>query len=152
MSKTSKKNRLLVKMKDPFFIHKQVQDSDLTFMIGHYALPWRAITNVPLCDAVIAKIDKVKKAFPEAHIEFNFNRENPAFLFRVTGRTKRSTSDENNPTIGEAVARAKATARACVISKAIIKAAIEGLEEELKRNLAVFQDWHMKEKNIVRGV
>lgn len=153
MSKNSKKNRLLVKTKEPYFIHKQAQNTDLTFMIGYYALPWRAVTNVPLCDAVIDKIDRnVKKAFPEAHITFNFNRENPAFLFRVVGRTQRSTTDENNPTVGEAVARAKATAKACVISKAIIKAAIAGLEEELKRNLTVFQDWHNKEKNIVRGV
>lgn len=152
MSK-NKKNRLLVRTKEPVFIHKEVNGTDMTCMIGNYALPWRAITNVPLCDAVIAKIDKnVKTAFPKAHIEFNFQRENPAFLFRVTGRTYRSTTDTNNPSVGEAVARAKAVASACVICKAIIRAAIEGLEEELNRNLIIFKDWHEKEKGIVRGV
>lgn len=152
MSKNSKKNRLLVRVKEPFFIHKQTEDSDLTFMIGHYALPWKALTNVPLCNAVIKKVEKVTKAFPDAHIEFNYNVENPAFLFRTTGRTKRSTTDEHNPVVGESVARAKAYSRACVIAKAIIRAAMDGLEEELKRSMVVFNDWHEKERKIVRGV
>lgn len=151
MSK-NKKNRLLVNVKKPFFIHKQVDGTDLTLMIGYYALPWRVVTDVPLCDAVIKKVEKVKKAFPEAHIEFNFNRENPAFLFRVVGKTKRCTTDENIPAVGEVVARAKAMTQACVISKAIIKAAMNGLEEELNRSLIIFKDWQNKERNIVKGI
>lgn len=150
--KPNKKKRLLVKVKAPYFIHKEVKGTDLTFMIGEYALPWKEISDAPLCDAVIAKINKVKKAFPEAHIEFNFSRENPAFLFRVVGRTKRCPGDEQNQEIGDAVARAKATSRACVICKAIIRASIEGLEEELKRNLRIFDEWHEKERNLIRGI
>lgn len=152
MSKSPKKRKLLVKVKGPYFIHKQAQDSDLTFMIAQYALPWKEITNVPICEAVLNKVEKVKKAFPEAHIEFNFNIEHPAFIFNVVGRTKRSINDEPNQSIGDAVARAKAVAKACTISKAIIKAAIEGLEEDLRRNLVVFNDWRLKEKEIVKGV
>ena len=95
---------------------------------------------------------ELKKAFPDAHIEFNFNREAPAFLFRAIGRTKRCGGDEQNQSVGDAVARAKATARACVISKAIIKSAMSGLEEELKRNLRIFDEWREKERDIVKGV
>lgn len=152
MSKSPKKRRPLVKTKEPYFIHKQTENSDLTFMIAQYALPWNEITNVPLCSAVIAKVEKVKKAFPEAHIEFNFSHERPAFIFNVVGRTKRSINDTPNQSVGDAVARAKATAKACTISRAIIRAALEGLEEELKRNLIVFEDWRAKEKNLVKGV
>ena len=152
MNKPKKKKHLLVKNKTPYFIHKEVQGTNFTFMIGEFALPWKEISDAPLCDAVITKISKVKKAFPEAHIEFNFNRENPAFLFRVVGRTKRCPGDEQNQDIGDAVAIAKATSRACIISKAIIKAAIEGLEEELKRNLRIFEEWHEKERNLVKGI
>lgn len=152
INKPKKKKQLLVKLKAPYFIHKDVQGTNLTFCIAEYALPWKEISDAPLCDAVITKINKVKKAFPEAHIEFNFQRENPAFLFRVVGRTKICPGDEHNQDIGDAVARAKATSRACIVSKAIIKASIEGLEEELKRNLRIFEEWHEKEKSIVRGV
>ena len=151
MSK-NRKSRLLVKVKEPFFIHKQVDDSDLTFMIGYYALPWRAITNVPLCDAVVKRVEKLKKAFPDAHIDFNFNRENPAFLFRVVGKTRRCTTDDHNPIVGEAAARAKALIQACVISKAIIKEAMKGLEEELNRSFIIFKDWQEKERRIIKGV
>ena len=152
INKPKKKKQLLVKIKTPYFIHKEYAGNNLTFCIAEYALPWNKISDAPLCDAVITKITKVKKAFPDAHIEFNFNRENPAFLFKVIGRTKRCPGDEHNQDVGDAVARAKATSRACVISKAIIKAAIEGLEEELKKNLRIFEEWHEKEKSIVRGV
>ena len=152
INKPNKKRKLLVKIKPPYFIHKEVQGTNLTFMIGEFALPWNEISDAPLCDAVLTKINKVKKAFPEAHIEFNFSRENPAFLFRAVGRTKRCPGDEHSQDIGDAVARAKATSKACVISKAIIRAAIEGLEEELKRNLRIFEEWHEKEKSIIRGV
>ena len=152
MSKSPRKRKMLVKIKEPYFIHKQAQDSDLTFMIAQYALPWKEITNVPICEAVLIKVEKVKKAFPEAHIEFNFNIEHPAFIFNVVGRTKRSVNDEQNQSLGDAVARAKAVAKACTISKAIIRAAIEGLEEDLRRNLVVFNDWRAKEKNLVKGV
>lgn len=151
MSK-EKKNRLLVNVKKPFYIHKQVEGEDVTFMIGYYALPWGAITNVPLCDSVLKKVEKLQKAFPKAHIEFNFQRENPAFLFRVVGRTKRHLTDKHDPAVGEAVARAKAMKEACIISKAIIRAAMNGLEEELKRSFNIFNDWQEKEKNIVRGI
>jgi hypothetical protein len=152
--KSKKKKQLLVKTKEPFFIHKEVKGTNLTFMIGEYALPWKAITNVPPCDAAINedRLKKLKKAFPDAHIEFNFNREAPAFLFRAIGRTKRCGGDEQNQSVGDAVARAKATARACVISKAIIKSAMSGLEEELKRNLRIFDEWREKEREIVKGV
>ena len=152
MSKSPRKRKMLVKIKEPYFIHKQAQDSDLTFMIAQYSLPWKEITNVPICEAVLIKVEKVKKAFPEAHIEFNFNIEHPAFIFNVVGRTKRSVNDEQNQSLGDAVARAKAVAKACTISKAIIRAAIEGLEEDLRRNLVVFNDWRAKEKNLVKGV
>lgn len=151
MSK-NKKSRLLVKVKDPFFIHKEVNGTDMTFMIGYYALPWRAITNVPLCDAVVKRVEKLKKAFPDAHIDFNFNRENPAFLFRVVGKTKRCITDEHNVDVGEVVARAKAISQACVISKAIIREAMKGLEEELNRSFIIFKDWQEKERRIIRGV
>lgn len=151
MSK-NRKNKLLVKVKDPFFIHKEVKGTDMTFMIGYYALPWRAITNVPLCDAVVKKVEKLKKAFPDAHIDFNFNRENPAFLFRVVGKTKRCITDEHNSDVGEVVARAKAMTQACVISKAIIREAMKGLEEELNRSFIIFKDWQEKERRIIKGV
>jgi hypothetical protein len=151
MSK-NRKSRLLVKVKDPFFIHKEVNGTDMTFMIGYYALPWRAITNVPLCDAVVKKVEKLKKAFPDAHIDFNFNRENPAFLFRVVGKTKRCITDEHNADVGEVVARAKAMSQACVISKAIIREAMKGLEEELNRSFIIFKDWQEKERRIIKGV
>src|SRR5574344_1531682 len=85
INKPKKKKQLLVKLKAPYFIHKDVQGTNLTFFIADYALPWKEISDAPLCDAAITKINKVKKAFPEAHIEFNFQRENPAFLFKVVG-------------------------------------------------------------------
>lgn len=152
MTKFKKKKQILVKIGEPYFIHKEAKGTDMTFMIGKYAIPWNGITNVPLCDAVITKIEKVRKCFPEAHIEFNFNRENPAFIFNVVGRTKRCINDKADKGIGETVAKAKATAKACVVAKAIIKAAMDGLEEELKRSFIVFDEWHDKEKRIVRGV
>jgi hypothetical protein len=155
----------LVEREKPCFIHKTIEveernensqniitkKTELTFMIGKYALPWKSIApNIPLCDAVITKIEKVKKAFPKAHIEFNFNRENPAFLFNVVGRTQRHENDEPNQDVGDTVAMAKATARACAIAKAIIQASINGLEVDLKRNLKIFEEWNKKEKNIIK--
>lgn len=153
MSKKSKRRQLIVKVQEPYFIHKTLDNStEMTIMVGKYALPWRAITNVPLCDAVMAKIEKIKRAFHDAHIEFNFNRENPAFIFNVSGKTIRHDGDTPDPATGDKVARAKALNRACVISKAIANAAKEGLEEELNRTIDVLNAWREKEKRIVKGI
>lgn len=153
MSKKSKKKQLIVKVREPHFIHKTLEGgAEMTIMVGKYALPWKAITNVPICGPVVAKIEKVKKTFPDAHIEFNFNQENPAFIFNASGKTIRHDGDTPNKYIGDKVARAKVLCRACVISKAITLAAKEGLEEELNRTITVLDVWREKEKNVIKGV
>ena len=58
INKPKKKKQLLVKLKAPYFIHKDVQGTNLTFCIAEYALPWKEISDAPLCDAVITKINK----------------------------------------------------------------------------------------------
>ena len=153
MSRISRKKQLLIKVQEPFYIHKTLSNGEeMTIMVAKYALPWKALTNVPLCDAVMRKISKVQKAFSDAHIDFNFDRENPAFVFDVSGKTVSHKEDIPNKTIGEKVAKAKALARACTICKAISLAAKEGLEEELNRNIDVLNVWYEKEKEIIRGI
>ena len=153
MSKKSKKKQLIVKVREPYFIHKTLESgAEMTIMVGKYALPWKAITNVPICGPVMAKIEKVKKTFPDAHIEFNFRQENPAFIFNVSSKTIRHEGDTPDQSVGDKVARAKTLCRACVISKAIALAAKEGLEEELNRAIAVLDVWREKNKNVIKGV
>lgn len=152
MSKKSKKKQLIVQVREPYFIHKKLEEgTEMTIMVGTYALPWKAITNVPICHAVMTKVEKVQKAFSEAHIEFNFKQENPAFIFNVSGKTIRHEGDTPDPSIGNKVARAKALCKACSIGKAIALAAKEGLEEELNRTVEVLENWRRKEKNIIKG-
>lgn len=153
MSKNSKKKQLIVEVKEPCFIHKTATNgNEMTIMVGRYALPWKAITNIPLCDAVLVKLNKVKKAFPDARIEFNFSRENPAFLFKSFGITTRHDEDKHDPFIGMRVAKAKAIARAIAISMAISKAIKVGLEEELNRTIDVLNVWRQKEKKIIKEI
>ena len=153
MSKNSKKKQLIVEIKEPCFIHKIAKNgNEMTIMVGRYALPWKAITNIPLCDAVLVKLNKVRKAFPDAHVEFNFNRENPAFLFKVSGITTRHEEDKYDPSIGMRVAKAKAVTRAIAVSIAISKAIKVGLEEEINRTIDVLNVWRQKEKKIIKEI
>ena len=54
--------------------------------------------------------------------------------------------------LGDRVARARAMARACVVSRHIILAIKEGLEEELNRSAEIFKARFEKEKRIIKGV
>ena len=87
-----------------------------------------------------------QKAFQEAHIEYIAG--SPAFIFQTTGITVRHDNDVNDPMIGKRVAKAKAFNKACAISRAIIKAAKSGLEEELMRTDATLKAWQEKENKI----
>lgn len=140
--------RILIQVKEPRYIHKKVNGKDMTIMTCTYALPWEAITSVPLCEEVIKKVGKVRNAFKEAHIDFNCIPENPAFIFQTTGITVRHDNDSNNPIIGDRIAKAKAFSKACAISRAIIKAAKSGLEEDLLRADVTLKAWQEKENRI----
>lgn len=147
----NKYRKKLVKLKDPCFIHKRQGCTDFTFMVGEYALPWKEIIDMPLCSSGMRGIPRVARAFPKANIYWmTCDGKDPAIHFKVIGKTKRYPGDSPDWSVGDAVAKAKAAAMACTISKAIIKAVHEGLERELNGNYAVFDDWYKKNKNIVK--
>jgi hypothetical protein len=138
--------RILMQVVEPKYIHKKVNDRDMTIMTCTYVLRWEAITSIPMCEKVLKKVFKVKKAIQEAHIEYVAG--SPAFIFQTTGITVKHDNDVNDPMIGKRVAKAKAFNKACAISRAIIKAAKSGLEEELLRTDATLKAWQEKENKI----
>jgi hypothetical protein len=121
-------------------------------MKGKYAVPWHSLTDISITERVLQKIGKLKKAFPDVSIDFNFNRENPAFIIGVSGKTVRHEGDAPDQVLGNKVARARAMARACVVGRHIALAAKEGLEEELSRSIDTFQARFEREKRIIKGV
>ena len=155
---SKKRRKFLVKVCEPQFIHYNATNKetgkveDTTIMKGKYALPWRVITDVSVTERALQKVEKLKKLFPDVSIEFNFRKENPAFILGVSGKTVKHEGDEPNQSLGDRVARARAMARACVVSKHIAIAIKEGLEEELNRSIETFKARFEKEKRIIKGV
>lgn len=155
---SKKKRKFLVKVREPQFIHYKALnketgvEEDTTIMKGKYALPWRAITDTSVTERALQKVDRLKKLFPDVTIEFNFNMENPAFILGVSGKTVRHNGDTPDQSVGDRVARARAMARACVVSRHICIAIKEGLEEELNRAAETFKARFEKEKRIIKGM
>jgi len=139
MSIYKKRTEILEKTREPRFIHKE--EEGLTIMNAQYAFPWRKVTSVPICEVVVKKVEKAMRAFPNAHVEFNFNREHPAFIFCVTSIAKCSEGDEYNHKLGRKAAKARNISQACVIARTIISAAKQGLEEELNGADYVLHTW-----------
>ena len=156
MSKRRKK--FLVRVCEPQFVHYQATNKetgkveDTTIMKGKYAIPWHSLTDIPITERALKKIEKLKKSFPDVSIEFNFNKANPAFILGVSGKTIRHEGDEPDQILGNKVARARAMARACVVGRHIALVAKESLEEELNRSIDTFQARFKREKRIIKGV
>lgn len=155
---SKKRKKFLVKVCEPQFIHYQAANKetgkveDTTIMKGKYAVPWYSLTDIPITKRTLQKIEKLKKVFPDVSIDFNFNKENPAFIIGVSGKTIRHEGDAPNQVLGDKVARARAMAKACVVGRHIALAAKEGLEEELNRSIDTFQARFEREKRIIKGV
>lgn len=155
---SKKRKKFLVKVCEPQFIHYQATNKetgkveDTTIMKGKYAVPWYSLTDIPITKRTLQKIEKLKKVFPDVSIDFNFNKENPAFIIDVSGKTIRHEGDAPNQVLGDKVARARAMAKACVVGRHIALAAREGLEEELNRSIDTFQARFEREKRIIKGV
>ena len=155
---SKKRKKFLVKVCEPQFIHYQATNKetgkveDTTIMKGKYAVPWYSLTDISITKRTLQKIEKLKKVFPDVSIDFNFNKENPAFIIGVSGKTIRHEGDAPNQVLGDKVARARAMAKACVVGRHIALAAKEGLEEELNRSIDTFQARFEREKRIIKGV
>lgn len=155
---SKKRKKFLVKVCEPQFIHYQAANKetskveDTTIMKGKYAVPWYSLTDIPITKRTLQKIEKLKKVFPDVSIDFNFNKENPAFIIGVSGKTIRHEGDAPNQVLGDKVARARAMAKACVVGRHIALSAREGLEEELNRSIDTFQARFEREKRIIKGV
>lgn len=156
MSNKSKKKQLLAKVREPYFIHKTLESGrEMTIMVGTYGVPIRALLGEYASISWIAVdgvINELKKAFPDAHIKADYIKDVAYLVFNVSGKTIRHEGDAADPVLGDRVAKAKALAKACTIGKAFAVGIKKSLEENINRNIDVFNVWHEKEKNVVKGV
>lgn len=114
---------LLAKTRDPFFVRAEKTDkhNEITVCVMSLAIPVRYLAPC-MSEDVLEAVLKVAKSFPESKLRFNFNREAPAFLFSVKGKTECRGNDTPNQKIGDAVALHKALARAFTITKRVVMA------------------------------
>ena len=155
MSNKSKKKQLLVKTKEPYFIHKTLESGrEMTIMVGTYGVPIRTLLGGETSISWIAVdrvINELKKAFPDAHIKTDYIKDVACLVFNVSGKTVRHEGDAADQVLGDRVAKAKALAKACTIGKAFATGIKKNLEEGINRNIDIFDIWREKEKNIIRG-
>ena len=154
----SKKKKFLVKVCEPRFIHFTAPNKensvkeDVTIMKGKYALPWHTLTDTSITEKALDRIERYKKVFPDVTIEFNFNRENPAFILSVSGKAVRHDGDTPDWSIGDMVARARAMARACEVGRNIALEVKKGLIAELNGAAETFKARREREKKKIKGV
>lgn len=129
-----KKKELLVPVKEPLFIRHAANEKhrEITVCILTIALP--ATTFVGFLNEDVLKIvRKVSTGFPDANLEFNYNPKAPAFVFSVKGKTECRGNDVADQRIGDAVAEAKANAKACTIAKRVAQAIHDELAKKVQR-------------------
>lgn len=154
----SKKKKFLVKVCEPRFIHYTAPnkekgiDEDITIMEGKYALPWRTLTDTSITERALARVERLKRVFPDVSIEFNFIKENPAFILGVSGKATRHSGDTPNQSIGDMVARARAMAKACEVGRSIAVAVRDSLVAELNGAAATFKARREREKRNIKKV
>jgi hypothetical protein len=130
-----KKKELLVPVREPLFIRHAANEKhrEITVCILTIALPLATLSGGFINEDVLKAVKKVSTGFPDANLEFNYNPKAPAFVFSVKGKTECRGNDVADQRIGDAVAEAKANAKACTIVNRVATAIAAVMQEKLKR-------------------
>ena len=128
-----KKKELLVPAREPLFIRHAANEKhrEITVCILTIALPLATLSRG--YEDVLKAVRKVSTGFPDANLEFNYNLKAPAFIFSVKGKTECRGNDVADQRIGDAVAEAKANAKAYTIAKRVAQAIHDVLAEKVQR-------------------
>jgi len=130
-----KKKELLVPTGEPLFVRHAANEKhrEITVCILTIALPVTTLSRGLINEDVLKAVKKVSAGFPDANLEFNYNPKAPAFVFSVKGKTECRGNDVADQRIGDAVAEAKANAKACTIAKRVAQAIHDVLTEKVQR-------------------
>ena len=140
-----KKKELLVPVREPLFIRRVANEKhrEMTLCILTIALPLAALSEGFINEDVLKAVKKVSTGFPDANLEFNYNPKAPAFVFSVKGKTECRGNDVADQRIGDAVAEAKANAKACTIAVRVAQAIHDVLAKKVQRLNDLVQFFNM---------
>lgn len=133
-----KKKELLVPVSEPRFFRHEANEKhrEVTVCVMTFALPMAVLTGGIVNEDMLKAIRKVAVGFPETSLHFNFKPQAPAIIFSVKGKTECRGNDIPRQEIGDAVASAKAQAKACVVALRVVTA----IKDELRNSLARLHD------------
>lgn len=129
-----KKKELLVPVEEPRFFRHAANEKhrEVTVCVITFALPIRALTNGLFSEKVLKGVKKVGVGFPESNLHFNYKLQSPAFIFSVKGKTECRGNDVHDQRIGDAVALAKAQAKACIIASRVASACYKVMADQVR--------------------
>lgn len=133
-----KRNQLLIEDGNPLIFRQPANEkhNEITIAKIRFALRLDGMMDT---DGITKKMidlvsKKVASGYPkETNISFNYNRQAPAFLFTIKGRTTRKSGDEPNQELADRIAVAKCRASAATIGRKIADAISLALTAEAQK-------------------
>lgn len=133
------KKPILVPIGPPTYIRREAngKHNEVTVALARYAIPMENIFQGganSISAKMIRAVENISKCLQGVELEFNRVSTAPAFTFMVKAKTERRGDDIHNQELADKIVMAKLNAKACVITKRILKAIADHYSTECAFN------------------